>query len=39
MRKIFTIILLAFSISVGQEGADEKKAENHFIFEPDSLFH
>ena len=37
MKKISTILLLAFSISVGQEDADEKKAENHFIFEPDSL--
>ena len=37
MTKICTIILLAFSIGVGQENADEKKAENYFIFEPDSL--
>ena len=31
------IILIAFSISHGQEKTDEKKAENYFIFEPDSL--
>ena len=37
MKKICTIILLAFSIGVGQENADEKNAENYFIFEPDSL--
>ena len=37
MKKICIIILIAFSISRGQENTDEKKAENYFIFEPDSL--
>ena len=37
MKKICTIILLAFSIGAGQENTDEKKADNYFIFEPDSL--
>ena len=37
MKKIFALILMAFSMGYGQENTDEKKSKNRFIFEPDSL--
>ena len=37
MKKLCALILIASSIGVGQENAEEKKTKHSFIFEPDSL--
>ena len=38
MKKLYILILIAFSIGFGQENSEKKEAKHSFIFEPDSLF-
>jgi hypothetical protein len=37
MKKLYILLLIAFSIGFGQENSEKKEAKLSFVFEPDSL--